>query len=101
VQALIADAKPDAIFNVLFGADLAKFVREGKTRGLFKDREVVNLLAGEPEYLDPLKDEAPGAGRHRLSLVRIKTPEHKRSSTAYQKRSTTIRGSARSSATRR
>jgi branched-chain amino acid transport system substrate-binding protein len=32
VQAL-ADAKPDAIFNVLFGADLAKFVREGNTRG--------------------------------------------------------------------
>ena len=32
VQAL-ADAKPDAIFNVLFGADLSKFVREGNTRG--------------------------------------------------------------------
>ena len=31
VQAL-ADAKPDAIFNVLFGADLSKFVREGNTR---------------------------------------------------------------------
>ena len=41
VQAL-ADAKPDAIFNVLFGADLSKFVREGNTRGLFKGREVVS-----------------------------------------------------------
>src|SRR5712692_7686264 len=30
VQA-IDDAKPDAIFNVLFGPDLAKFVREGNT----------------------------------------------------------------------
>ena len=58
VQA-IDDAKPDAIFNVLFGADLAKFVREGNTRGVFKDRPVVSLLSGEPEYLDPLKDEAP------------------------------------------
>ncbi len=58
VQAL-ADAKPDAIFNVLFGADLSKFVREGNTRGLFKDREVVSVLTGEPEYMDPLKDEAP------------------------------------------
>ena len=58
VQAL-ADAKPDAIFNVLFGADLSKFVREGNTRGLFKDRAVVSVLTGEPEYLDPLKDEAP------------------------------------------
>ena len=34
VQA-IDDAKPDAIFNVLFGADLAKFVREGTTRDVF------------------------------------------------------------------
>ena len=58
VQAL-ADAKPDAIFNVLFGADLAKFVREGNTRGLFQGREVVSMLTGEPEYLDPLKDESP------------------------------------------
>ena len=58
VQALM-DAKPDAIFSSLFGADLARFVREGQLRGLFKDRPVFNLLGGEPEYLDPLKDEAP------------------------------------------
>jgi branched-chain amino acid transport system substrate-binding protein len=58
VQALLA-AKPEAIFNVTFGADLARFVREGNLRGLFKDRHVVSLLTGEPEYLDPLKDEAP------------------------------------------
>jgi branched-chain amino acid transport system substrate-binding protein len=58
VQAL-ADAKPDAIFNVLFSADLGKFVREGNTRGLFKDRSVVSLLTGEPDYLDPLGAEAP------------------------------------------
>jgi branched-chain amino acid transport system substrate-binding protein len=58
VQAL-ADAKPDAIFSSLFGGDFARFVREGGTRGLFKGREVFNLLGGEPEYLDPLKEEAP------------------------------------------
>jgi branched-chain amino acid transport system substrate-binding protein len=58
VQALL-DAKPDAIFNVLFGADLAKWIREGNTRGLFEGREVVSLLTGEPEYLDPLKEDAP------------------------------------------
>lgn len=57
-QALEA-VKPDAIYNVTFGSDLAKFVREGEVRGLFKDRLVVGLLTGEPEYLDPLKDEAP------------------------------------------
>ena len=58
VQAL-AQAKPDAIFNVTFSTDLAKLVREGQLRGLFKDRQVVSLLTGEPEYLDPLKGEAP------------------------------------------
>ena len=52
-------AEPDAIYNVTFGGDLAKFVREGSLRGLFEDREVVSLLSGEPEYLDPLGAEAP------------------------------------------
>ena len=36
-----------------------KLVREGDTRGLFQDRQVVSFLTGEPEYLDPLKEEAP------------------------------------------
>ncbi len=58
VQAL-ARAEPEAIFNVLFGPDLAPFVREGRTRGLFEGREVVSLLSGEPEWIDPLKSEAP------------------------------------------
>ncbi|HEU5284199.1 MAG TPA: ABC transporter substrate-binding protein [Burkholderiales bacterium] len=57
-QALAA-ARPDAIFNVTFGADLTKFVREGNLRGLFEGRAVVSMLTGEPEYLDPLKDETP------------------------------------------
>jgi branched-chain amino acid transport system substrate-binding protein len=51
--------KPDAIFNATFGPDLARFVREGNTRELFKGRAVVSALTGEPEYLDPLKDETP------------------------------------------
>jgi len=59
VTQAIADAKPDAIFNVLFGADLGKFVREGNTTGLFKSVSVVSLLTGEPDYLDPLGAEAP------------------------------------------
>nr|WP_226450123.1 ABC transporter substrate-binding protein [Acidovorax radicis] len=84
VQAL-ADSKPDAIFNVLFGADLSKFVREGNTRGLFKGREVVSVLTGEPEYLDPLKDEAPtGWVVTGYPWYGVKTPEHKAFLDAYQ-----------------
>ena len=84
VQAL-ADAKPDAIFNVLFGADLSKFVREGNTRGLFQGREVVSLLTGEPEYLDPLKDETPnGWIVTGYPWYGIQTPEHKAFLAAYQ-----------------
>jgi branched-chain amino acid transport system substrate-binding protein len=84
VQAL-ADAKPDAIFNVLFGADLSKFVREGNTRGLFQGREVVSLLTGEPEYLDPLKDEAPNGWLVTgYPWYGIQTPEHKAFASAYQ-----------------
>ena len=51
--------KPDAIFNVTFGADLAKLVREGNQRGIFQKTPVVSLLSGEPEYLDVLKSETP------------------------------------------
>lgn len=58
VQAL-ERSKPDAIYNVTFGTDLAKFVREGGDRGLFDGRKVFSLLSGEPEYLDPLGEEAP------------------------------------------
>jgi branched-chain amino acid transport system substrate-binding protein len=55
----LAQARPDAIFNVLFGPDLTAFVREGNTRGLFERRFVLSLLTGEPEYMIPLGDECP------------------------------------------
>jgi branched-chain amino acid transport system substrate-binding protein len=57
--AALENAKPEGIFNSLFGADLTVFVREGNTRGLFEHRTVASLLTGEPEYLLPLGDEAP------------------------------------------
>jgi branched-chain amino acid transport system substrate-binding protein len=83
----IDDAKPDAIFNVLFGPDLAKFVREGNTRDIFKNRFVASLLSGEPEYLDPLKDEAPvGWVVTGYPWYAINTPEHKKFLDAYQKK---------------
>jgi branched-chain amino acid transport system substrate-binding protein len=86
VQAL-ADAKPDAIFSSLFATDLQKFVREGNTRGLFREVAVFNLLGGEPEYLDPLRDETPeGWWVTGYPWADIDTPEHKRFRDAYQKR---------------
>ncbi len=85
VAQALADAKPDAIFNVTFGADLAKFVREGQTRGLFKDMPVFSLLSGEPEYLDPLKDETPvGWYVTGYPAADIATAEHKVFFEAYK-----------------
>jgi branched-chain amino acid transport system substrate-binding protein len=86
VQAL-SDSKPDAIFNVLFATDLTKFVREATTRGLFKGREVVSLLSGEPEYLDPLGADAPsGWIVTGYPWYSIKTPEHDAFLQAYRKK---------------
>ena len=86
VQA-VAAAKPEAILNVTFGADLVKLVREGNTRGLFKDRTVVSFLTGEPEYLDPLKDETPeGWIVTGYPWYSIKTSEHDAFLKTYQAR---------------
>src|SRR6201985_2554606 len=84
VQA-VAAANPEAILNVTFGADLVKLVREGNTRGLFKGRTVVSFLTGEPEYLDPLKDETPeGWIVTGYPWYAIQTPEHDKFLKAYQ-----------------
>jgi branched-chain amino acid transport system substrate-binding protein len=84
VQA-VAAANPEAILNVTFGPDLVKLVREGNTRGLFRGREVVSFLTGEPEYLDPLKDETPeGWIVTGYPWYSIKTPEHDAFLKAYQ-----------------
>ena len=86
VQALEA-AKPDAIFNVTFGGDLTKFVREGNLRGLFEGRAVVSMLTGEPEYLDPLKDETPkGWIVTGYPWDQVKTTAHQGFVQAYEKR---------------
>ena len=84
VQAL-SEAKPDAIFNVLFASDLARLVRAGTQRNFFKDMPVVSMLTGEPEYLDPLGDEAPeGWIVTGYPWYAIDTPEHKKFVDAYQ-----------------
>jgi branched-chain amino acid transport system substrate-binding protein len=86
VQA-IARTNPEAIYNVTFGADLIKFVREGKLRGLFEGRAVASILGGEPDWIDPLKDEAPeGWIVTGYPWYALETPEHVHFREAYQKR---------------
>ncbi|MEN5084707.1 ABC transporter substrate-binding protein [Bosea sp. TWI1241] len=83
VRALEA-SKPDAIFNVTFAADLANFVRQGNTRGLFEGRVVASMLTGEPEYMDPLGTETPvGWIVTGYPHAEIKTPEHVAFRAAY------------------
>jgi len=85
VAEAIAATNPEAIVNVEFGADLVKLVREGNTRGLFEGRSVVSFLTGEPEYLDPLKAEAPvGWYTTGYPWYGIDTPEHKAFIDAYK-----------------
>lgn len=86
VQAL-ARAEPEAIFNVTFGADLGRFVREGDLRGLFEGRLMVGLLTGEPEYLDPLGEEAPAGWLVTgYPWYAIDTPAHNAFREAYEAR---------------
>ena len=79
--------KPDGIYNVTFGGDLAEFVREGALRGLFEDRTVVSLLSGEPEYLNPLGAEAPeGWIVTGYPAAEIQDPAHRTFFKAYSER---------------
>lgn len=81
----VETAKPQAIFNATFGPDLARFVKEGNSRDLFKGRAVVSALTGEPEYLDPLKDETPeGWIVTGYPWSQIDTEAHRAFRTAYE-----------------
>ena len=86
LTATMAD-KPEAIFNVTFGADLAKLVREGNQRHVFPNTPVVSLLSGEPEYLDVLKDETPkGWIVTGYPWDQLDNPEHASFAASYYKR---------------
>ena len=84
IQALSA-ANPEAVYNVTFGGDLAKFAREGKLRKFFDGKLILGLLTGEPEYLDPLKGEAPeGWLVTGYPWYAINTPAHNAFRKAYE-----------------
>lgn len=83
----LAGVQADGLFNVLFGADLTAFVREGNTRGLFQGKAVLSLLTGEPEYLIPLGDETPeGWLVTGYPWEEIADPAHKAFVDAYRKK---------------
>lgn len=64
VTGKLAKAKSDAIFNTVYGADLAELVRQGKRHGLLADKLVVSMLGGEPENLS-----VPQTSRPRSALL--------------------------------
>jgi branched-chain amino acid transport system substrate-binding protein len=83
----ILNQKPDALYVSLFGSDWLAFVREAQKRGLFQKTFVVGILLGEPEYIDPLKLEAPeGMLVTGYPWYDITTPAHREFVTRYTQR---------------
>lgn len=86
VTALLSQ-KPDALFVSLFGSDWIAFAREAATRGLFQHTFVVGMLLGEPEYMDPLKLEAPeGMLVTGYPWYAIQTPAHSAFVSKFERR---------------
>jgi branched-chain amino acid transport system substrate-binding protein len=83
----ILNQNPDALYVSLFGSDWIAFVREAQKRGLFQKTFVVGILLGEPEYIDPLKGEAPeGMLVTGYPWYDIPNPSHKDFVARFQKR---------------
>src|SRR6267143_1383812 len=83
----ILNQNPDALYVSLFGSDWLAFVREADKRGLFKKMFVVGILLGEPEYIDPLKLEAPeGMLVTGYPWYAIAAPAHRRWVEAFRQR---------------
>ena len=78
-------AKPDAIFSALFGADLAAFTREANRRGLLGGPAMLNLIAGEPEWLAALGADVPaGAIVTGYAPEAVADPKHQAFVKAYK-----------------
>jgi branched-chain amino acid transport system substrate-binding protein len=83
----ILNQNPEALYVSLFGSDWLAFVREAQKRGLFQKTFVVGILLGEPEYIDPLKLEAPeGMLVTGYPWYDISTPGHKEWVARYTKK---------------
>jgi branched-chain amino acid transport system substrate-binding protein len=86
VTALLAQ-QPEAVYVSLFGSDWIAFAREAGKRDLFRRAAFVGILLGEPEYMDPLKLEAPeGMLVTGYPWYAITTPAHQAFIANLQKR---------------
>jgi len=86
VTAILGE-RPDALYVSLFGSDWLAFVREANKRGLFEKMFVVGTLLGEPEYIDPLRTEAPeGMLVTGYPWYAIAAPAHRRWVEAFRQR---------------
>jgi branched-chain amino acid transport system substrate-binding protein len=86
VTALLSQ-RPEAVFVSLFGSDWLAFAREAGKRGLFEKTFVVGMLLGEPEYMDPLRLEAPeGMLVTGYPWYDIQTPAHQAFVTNFTQR---------------
>jgi branched-chain amino acid transport system substrate-binding protein len=86
VAALLGQ-RPEAVYVSLFGSDWIAFAREGGRRGLFQRAFFVGILLGEPEYMDPLKLEAPeGMLVTGYPWYDIQLPAHKAFVARFEKR---------------
>ncbi len=86
VTALLSQ-QPQAVYVSLFGSDWIAFAREAGKRGLFQKAFFVGILLGEPEYMDPLKLEAPeGMLVTGYPWYDIQTPAHKDFVAKFMKR---------------
>ncbi|MDB5763329.1 MAG: amino acid/amide transporter substrate-binding protein family [Herminiimonas sp.] len=84
---VLAKARPDAIFNATYGADLVKFVHESRRLGLFSKTAVVSMQGGEPESLAMLKDATPaGWIVTGYPVDQINTPAHVKFVADYHKK---------------
>lgn len=76
---------PDALALFLFGPDLAKFIRQGRPRGLFNDKPIYGIEMGYGLTLEPLgEDIVEGWYVSGYPWYAVDNPEHKAFVKAYQ-----------------
>ncbi|MCB1556959.1 MAG: ABC transporter substrate-binding protein [Alphaproteobacteria bacterium] len=68
--------EPEAILVVLFGKDLAAFLRENRRRGVLQDMPVVSPYLGFPNNTRPLGDELPEGWLTHGYPLHAKRPAH-------------------------